>query len=101
MPRRTFSRTFKLDLVRQVAAGAVRPAQLCRDYGLSPSTLSQWCTEYALREDAAFTPKAPTAVTVLERRVADLERRCQQLTLENTLLKNALRDGPTRSGMRC
>jgi len=101
MSRRTFSRTFKLDLVHRVAAGAVRPTHLCRDYGISPSTLSQWCTEYALRGDAAFTPKAPTSVDVLERRVAELERRCQQHTLENTLLKNALPDAPTRSGMRC
>ena len=41
MPRRTFSRTFKFDLVRRVAANMIRPAQLCRDYGISPSTLSQ------------------------------------------------------------
>ncbi len=40
MPRRTYSRAFKLDLVRRVTTGTARPAQLCRDYGMSLSTLS-------------------------------------------------------------
>lgn len=99
MARRTFSRTFKFDLVRRVAADAIRPAHLCRDYGISPSTLSQWCKNYAVRGEAMFTPHAPTSVNALERKVADLERRCQQLGVENTILKNALPAGGTPTGM--
>ncbi len=87
MPRRVFSRALKLDLVRCVVAGACRPAQVCRAYGISPSTLSQWRTEYTVRGDAAFTPRTPAHAEALERRLAELERRCQHLTLENTLLK--------------
>ncbi len=99
MPRRTYSRTFKLDLVRRITTGAVRPAQVCRDDGIHPSTLSQWRQEYAVRGEAAFTPQASASVDVLERRVAELERRCRHLAQENSMLKNALPAGPTRRGM--
>jgi transposase-like protein len=91
MPRRTFSRTFNRDLVRWVAAGAARPAHLCRDEGMRPSTLSQWCTEYAERGDAVFTPRAPSQAQALARRIVALERRCQHLTVENSWRAAAMR----------
>ncbi len=51
-----------------------------------------------MRGEAAFTQHAPTSVNALERKVADLERRCQQLSVENTILKSALPAGGTQSG---
>jgi hypothetical protein len=36
----------------------------------------------------------------LERRVAELERLCGQLALENAVLKGALRGSPSRSATR-
>ncbi len=33
MPGRTYSREFKLAIVRQVASGEQRPAQICREHG--------------------------------------------------------------------
>jgi transposase-like protein len=61
--------------------------------------LARWRHDYALRGEAAFTPPTSPSATALERKIVDLERRCQQLVLENTILKNALPAAPTRSGM--
>lgn len=41
MPGRTFSREFKLDLVRQIEAGDIRAAQACREHRLAPSLLQR------------------------------------------------------------
>ena len=87
---RTFAREFKLDLCRQIQGGQKRPAQLCREHQLAEGLLLRWRREYDLRGEAAFsvrdTPEAsPTAL--LGQKVAELERFCGQLSLENALLK--------------
>lgn len=90
MPGRTFSREFKLEAVRQIAEGHKRPAQACREYHLAESLLSRWRHEYELRGDAAFTSREGGQPSALEARVAELERFCGQLALENAALKKAL-----------
>lgn len=87
---RTFAREFKLDLCRQVQSGQKRPAQLCREHQLTEGLLLRWRREFGLRGEAAFSAKdtseaSPTAA--LEQKVAQLERFCGQLSLENALLK--------------
>ncbi len=96
---RSFSREFKLAAVRQVANGEKRPAQVCREHGLAEGLLLRWRREYEARGEAAFMPHQPTEVEALERRVADLERLCGQLALENAVLKKALGNSPSRSGV--
>jgi transposase-like protein len=88
-------------MVRQIAEGQTRPGAVCRTYHLAPQVLARRRCDYALRGAAAFTPHEPSTDADSERRIADLERRCQQLTLENTILKNALPDSPTLPDMRC
>jgi transposase-like protein len=46
MQKRVHSRELKLEIVRQVATGQKRPAQVCREYGLAESVLSRWRKEY-------------------------------------------------------
>jgi putative transposase len=41
MQKRAHSREFKLEVVRQIATGQKRPAQVCREYGLADSVLSR------------------------------------------------------------
>lgn len=101
MPRgRTFSREFKLELMHQLASGAKRPAQVCREHGLANSVLSRWRQEYAERGEGAFAPSAPDGEDALTRRIAELERFCGQLALENQALKKGLSSMASRSGTR-
>lgn len=90
MRGRTFTREFKLDVVRQVASGAKRPAQACRAHQLSESLVARWRREYEERGEAAFPPKSLDGQASTEQRVAELERLCGQLALENAALKKAL-----------
>ena len=87
---RTFTREFKRDLCRQIQSGQKRPAQLCREHQLTEGLLLRWRREFEQRGEAAFSAKeaaeaSPTAL--LEQKVAQLERFCGQLSLENALLK--------------
>ena len=97
---RTHSREFKLQVVNEVNSGAKRPAQVCREYGLANSVLDRWRREYAERGEAAFSPRDPHGEDALQQRIADLERLCGQLALENAALKKGLASLTSRSGMR-
>src|SRR5436309_15224077 len=90
MQKRSHSREFKLDIVRQVATGQKRPAQICREYGLAESVLSRWRKEYQERGEAAFQVNPEGVVSTQEQKIAELERFCGQLALENQVLKKTL-----------
>ncbi len=98
MHKRMHSREFKLDVVRQIASGQKRPAQACREYGLAESVLSRWRKEYQERGESAFLPPASESSSH-EQRIAELERFCGQLALENQVLKKALQSRGSGSGM--
>ncbi len=90
MRGRTFSREFKLGVVREIAAGTKRPAQVCREYQIAESLLLRWRREYEERGEEAFTPRQASGEEALESRVAQLERHCGQLSLELSVVKKAL-----------
>jgi transposase len=102
MPGRVHTREFKLTVCRQIAAGEKRPAQICREHSLDQSVLSRWRREFTDRgDDNAFAPKQPvelSATEAFERRIADLERHCGRLSLENDLLKKLVSRLPSGSG---
>jgi transposase len=91
--RRNHTREFKLQCCRQAATGEKRPAQrICREHNLSKkSVLLRWRKEYEARGEAAFTEKQPSANEALEAKIAELERFCGQLSLENQILKKSLK----------
>jgi len=87
---RTFTREFKCDLCRQVQSGQKRPAQLCCEHQLAEGLLLHWRREFEQRGEAVFSARdtqeaSPTEV--LEQKVAQRERFCGQLSLENTRAK--------------
>jgi transposase len=89
--RRNHTREFKLECVRQIATGQKRPAQICREHNLSESVLPRWRKEYEARGEEAFTEKQPSSrEAALEARIAELERFCGKLALENEILKRGL-----------
>lgn len=85
MPGRTHSRECKLAIVRQIANGEQRPAQLCREHNLDERVLLRWRKEYDARGEAASTPREGAESAGLEQRVAELERFCGQLAPENQI----------------
>jgi len=97
MPGRTFSREFKLQVVREVASGTKRPAQVCREHNLANGVLLRWRQEYEQRGELAFGPRQESEPGSLDKKVVELERFCGQLALENDLLKKALRSSPVGS----
>jgi transposase-like protein len=103
MRGRTFTREFKLEVVRQIESGAKRPAQVCREHHLAETVLLRWRREYEERGEVAFTPHAldgqASSPTSAERRIAELERLCGQLALENAALKKALQHLQARPGV--
>ena len=99
MPGRTFSRHFKLEVVRQIASGTKRPAQLYRQYASAESVLQPWRNEYELRGEAAFTAREPSQVIARERKIAERERFCGELALENAVRKKAWQTIPTRTDL--
>jgi transposase len=97
---RTFSREFKLSVVREIVTGAKRPVQVCREHALADGVLHRWRQEYAQRGEAAFLPRDGSGEPSLEQRVADLERLCGQLALENAALKKGLGARASRTDTR-
>ena len=61
MRGRTHSRECKMMMiVRQLASGEKRPAQVCREHNLAASRVVRWRQKYELRGEAAFAPPEPT-----------------------------------------
>src|SRR6266567_5312312 len=89
MSGRVHSRELKMTVVRQLASGEKRPAQICREHNLASSVVSRWRNEYEQRGEEAFLPPSSSEGPSAEARIAELERFCGQLALENTLLKKA------------
>jgi putative transposase len=100
MSGRVHSRDFKLSVVRQLASGEKRPAQICREHNLAPSVVSRWRNEYEKLGEEAFLPPTSSEPPTAETKIAELERFCGQLALENALLKKALGKLPLNSDMR-
>ena len=86
--------------MRQVASGDQRPAQICREHNLDESVLLRWRKEYDARGEAAFSPREGVEPAGLEQRMAEPERFCGQLALENQILKKALQGAASRSDTR-
>lgn len=91
---------FKLQVVREVVDGGKTPAQACREHDISESLLLRWRKQYMARGGTAFTVRDQPDEIALGRRVAELERLCGQLTLENAVLKKALGSARLRGATR-
>jgi transposase len=88
MAKKTYTREFKLKVVRAVESGELRPAQACREYQIAERVMNRWRHEVRLRGEDAFTPlSTPAATTDYETRIAELERVWGQLAVENAALK--------------
>ena len=85
--RRTFSREFKLKVIREVEAGKSQ-AQVAREYQLTENTISKWRCQQRQYQDRAFAGRGHAYTD--EARMHELERMVGRLTMENDFLKKLL-----------
>jgi transposase len=91
MPRQQYSRELKVATMRELDAGKSM-AHVAREYQLSPKRLEVWKGEWRAKGELAFPGQGgrPQAKSDAER-MAQLERKIGQQTMEIDFLKKALR----------
>lgn len=87
LKRRQFTREFKLQVLREIEAGKTI-AQAAREHQVHPTLIGRWQEQQAKYAQQAFAGNGHAYTE--EARVAELERKIGQLTMENDLLKKAL-----------
>lgn len=94
LSRAVYSRDLKIAAMRALDAGATN-AEIARKYQLSPKLLERWRGEWRAKGELAFPGigRRGAELSTLDdsRRIAELERKIGQLTMENDFLKKALR----------
>ena len=92
MTKRSFSREFKLHVVRQLVSGEKRFAQLCREHNLCQTLLRRWRDQYDQRGENAWLDQDAGCLVDPEAqsRIAALEAALGRATLENEFLRHAL-----------
>ena len=93
LSRAVYSRDLKIAAMRALDAGS-RNAEVARKYQVSPHLLERWRGEWRAQGDLAFPGIGRRGVSwpAVEdaRRIAELERKIGQLTMENDFLKKVL-----------
>ena len=94
LSRAVYSRDLKITAMRALDAGS-GTAEIARKYQLSPKLLERWRGEWRAKGEQAFPGLGRRGVDLPPlddaRRIAELERKIGQLTMENDFLKKALR----------
>ena len=89
-PYRRHSPEFKLQLCRELRSGELRRKDAQVKYSLSAALIHTWLIQYD-RGDTDMQPIDPVLVAEYEARIAALERKVGQLTMELDLQKKAPR----------
>ena len=93
LSRTVDSRDLKIAAMRAVDAGATL-GEIARKYQLAPKLLERWRGEWRAKGELAFPGVGRRGVNSPavdeEHRIAELERKIGQLTMENDFLKKAL-----------
>jgi transposase len=93
LSRAVYSRDLKIATMRALDAGSTL-GEIARKYQLSPKLLERWRGDWRARGESAFPGmgRRGADLPALDdaRRIAELERKIGQLTMENDFLKKAL-----------
>src|SRR6266481_2958812 len=91
VPRQEYSRELNIAAMREIDSGK-GIAEVARMYQLSPKRLETWKSEWRAKGELAFPGKSARPQTRLDaERIAELERKIGQQTIEIDFLKKALR----------
>jgi len=86
MGRRTFSREYKLQTIKQVIEEGKRIAEVSKSLGITEQTIYRWLREYDKYGEEAFKGFGNARVDS-EYRIKLLEKKNKQLEQENEILK--------------
>ena len=93
LSRSVYSRDLKIAAMRAIDAGATI-GEIARKYQVSPHLVERWRGEWRAKGNLAFpgVGRRGMLLPAVEeaRRIAELERKIGQLTMENDFLKKAL-----------
>jgi transposase len=93
LSRAVYSRDLKIAAMRALDAGATG-GEIARRYQVSPKLLERWRGEWRAKGELAFPGIGRRGVDLPAvddaRRIAELERKVGQMTMENDFLKKAL-----------
>src|SRR5438309_1411870 len=93
LSRAVYSRDLKIAAMRALDAGSTG-GEIARKYQLSPKLLERWRGEWRAKGELAFPGIGRRGVDLPAldeaRRIAEMERKIGQLTMENDFLKKAL-----------
>ena len=96
MPKRAFSRDFKLNLVRQLISGDKRLGQLCREHNLHENGVRRWRAQYEHEGESAWLeasealPQVADSLSQAKARIAQLEAALGRAHLEIAFLRFAV-----------
>jgi len=84
--RRRFSREFKLEAVKLILDGGVKPGQAARDLGVTETSLRRWIKQHEVDHGRG----APGVLTTDEKEeLTRLRREVRTLRMEREVLKKA------------
>jgi transposase-like protein len=93
LSRAVYNRDLKIAAMRALDMGSTT-GEVARKYQVSPHLLERWRGEWRAKGDLAFPGIGRRGVSLPAvddaRRIAELERKIGQLTMENDFLKKAL-----------
>ena len=93
LSRAVYSRDLKIAAMRALDSGSTA-GEIARKYQLSPKLLERWRGEWRAKGESAFpgNGRRDAGLPAVDdaRRIAELERKIGQLTMENDFLKKAL-----------
>ncbi len=99
-PKRTFDREFKLQVVRQLASGEKRMAQICREHNLCQTIVRRWREQYEQKGENAWLEQASNHMAPDDKaRIAALEAALGRAHLELDFMRHCLRELEQKKGL--
>ena len=93
--RRNFPREFKLQIVKELE-GSKTLAQIVREHEIDHGVVTRWYREYRKYRDNTFLGYGH--IYKEDARIAQLERKIGQLTMENDFLKKVMQGSNHKRG---
>ena len=88
--RRTFSKSEKLEIVKESLDDGCRIEDLASRYKIHPNSIYKWRREYMKYEEASFPGNGNKLLSVEQKEIEELKKQLREVELEKEILKKAL-----------